>query len=138
LGTREYYLTQLKPGLKRFLGSLWEYWFVLKGEEMNIELTPEQLALMNKTWGEVYLEDVSIEEFLSRFDKKEILAKKEQILAYFEPKEIVAQFKPKEIVAQFKPEEIMAQFEPAKRLAGLTQAEIENYLAELKQKEKRH
>jgi hypothetical protein len=119
----------LKPRLKRFLSSLWEYWFVLKGEEMNIELTPEQLALMSQTWGKVYLEDVSIEEFLSRFDKKEILAQKEQILAHFEPADILP---------HFKPEDILVQFEPAKRLAGLTPAEIEDYLKQLKQQEKLH
>jgi hypothetical protein len=137
----------LKPRLKRFLSSLWEYWFVLKGEEMNIELTPEQLALMSQTWGKVYLEDVSIEEFLSRFDKKDILAQKDKILAHFEPEDIVTQFGPAEILNHFEPAErlagltpvdVLTKFKPTDFLADMKPEELEDYLKLLKQQKKLH
>ncbi len=88
---------------------------------MDIEITPEHLAILGKMMEGALIPCLSLEE----------------ILAGFKPEEILAGFKPEEILAGFKPEERMAGLKPEERLDGLSAKEIEEieaYLNKLKKK----
>ncbi|MCP4346341.1 MAG: hypothetical protein GY795_12545 [Desulfobacterales bacterium] len=90
---------------------------------MDIEITPEHLAILEKMLEGTLIPRLPLEE----------------ILAGFKPEEILAGFKPEEILAVIKPEEILAELKPEERLAGLSAKEIEEieaYLNKLKKKEK--
>jgi len=118
-------LNSLANPLRWFVSGLKGYWFTLKGEEMDIEMTAEQIADLGKRWGNAYLSSLPVDELLNHYDRQKILAQ-------FKPQEILSQFKPQEILAELKPEDILSQFKPQQRLVGLKPQEI---LAELKPEE---
>ena len=138
--------------LKWFLTGLWEYWFKLKGEEMNIALTPKQITEMGKMWLPIFsveerLAGLKAPEVLAHFKPEERLAglKAPERLAGLKAPEVLAHFKPEERLAGLKAPEVLANFKPEERLAGLSMPEvfahfkpneIENYLNQLKKSKK--
>jgi hypothetical protein len=114
-------LQSLTLRLKLFLAGLWEYWFQLIGEDMNIELTPEQLMEMGKMWGDWYLSELSVEQRLAGLAPAERLRglKPEERLRGLKPQEVLSQFKPEERLSGLKPEERLSGLKPQERLSGL-------------------
>ncbi len=100
-------LRALTLRLEQFLAGLWEYWFQLKGEDMKIELTPEQVIEMGKMWGDVHLSLLPVE----------------QRLAGLTPHEVLSRFKPEERVRGLTPQDVLSQFNPE---------DIERYLNQIK------
>ncbi len=115
--------TVKQQGVSSFSRQFWwvveallHFWFGSKGDDMDIELTPEKLVELGKMLEGTLIPRLPLEE----------------ILAGFKPEEILAEFKPKEILAVIKPEEILAELKPEERLAGLSAKEIEAYLNKIK------
>jgi hypothetical protein len=50
--------------LKWFILGLKGLWFTDKGDDMNLEMTPEQVAQLGKIWGDAFLSSLSVEELL--------------------------------------------------------------------------
>jgi hypothetical protein len=82
-----------------FITGLKGFWFTLKGDDMDIEMTAEQIADLGKRWGNAYLSSLPVEELLDNYDRQKILAQ-------FKPQEILSQFEPQEILAGLKPQEL--------------------------------
>ena len=81
----------LTTKLTNFIDGLKGIWFTLpKGEDMNLELTPELLTAWGEKWGESYLSHL----------------KPEQRLAGLKPEERLAGLNPKEILAALKTEQL--------------------------------
>jgi len=96
--------------LKWFLRGLWRHWFNdPKENDMTLDMTPEQLTKMGEMWGEVFLNELTIEKRL-------------------------AGLKPQDILSRFNPEERLVGLKPEEWLATLKPEEIENYLNKIKQK----
>jgi hypothetical protein len=116
--------------LEQIITSLWQFWFILKGGKMKIELTPEQVEQTGKMWGERYLRSLPIEEIMR-------YVKPEELMRYVKPEDILAQLKPTERLAGLKPMERLVGLKPSERLAGLKQQELdelEQQIKKLKQK----
>ena len=104
----------LTTNLKSFLDGLKGIWFALpKGEDMNLELTPELLTAWGEKWGKSYLAHLSIEEAVEHFGKQEFLS-------------------------HLKPEERLAGLKPEERLAGLNPEQLGLLESYLKQRQQRH
>jgi hypothetical protein len=91
-----------------FIRGLWNYWFPLRGEDMDLEVTPEQIARLGKRW-------------------------KKGLLRSFTIKEILAEVKVEDLLAHLKPEQRLAGLKLEERLAGLNPQDLENYLQQLRQ-----
>jgi hypothetical protein len=105
--------------LKYLIGALSEIDSVLleEGEtEMNMNLTPEQVIDFGKKLGDVWLAGLTPQERI----------------AGLTPSERLAGLAPSEVLSNFKPSEVLSNFKPSDRLSGLNQAEIEDYLKQLK------
>lgn len=103
-------LNTMTVQLKWFLSGLWRHWFNdQKEDDMTLDMTPEQLTKMGEMWGEVFLNELTIEERLAGLKSQDILSR-------FNPEERLVGLKPEEWLATLKPEE------------------IENYLNKIKQK----
>jgi hypothetical protein len=76
--------------LEYFLEGLWQHWFVLKGDDMTIKLTSEQVTEMGKMWGDSFFARLTLDDVFTRF-------KREEILAQFNPKERLAGLKSQEL-----------------------------------------
>jgi hypothetical protein len=116
-------LKSLPNPLRWFITGLKGYWFTLKGDDMDIEITAEQAADLGKKWGDAYISGLSVEELLDHYDRQKILA----------------QFKPQDILSQFEPQDVLSQFKPQERLAGLKPQELdelEDYFKKREQKRK--
>jgi len=114
-------LLTYSPGIYWFILNLWRHWFKpQEGEnDMNIQLSPEDLRDMADMWGDSLLHILPPEKLLSHLTLEERLAGLE----------------PKEWLARLEPEERLAGLEPEERLAGLTPedlAKIEAYLLQQK------
>ena len=93
----------------RFVTGLRRYWFDAQGEDqMDVELTSEQVFALGKGWSDM-------------------------MLAMMTPEERLAGLQPEERLAGLQPKERLAGLQPKERLAGLTQEEIEAYLQWMKQ-----
>lgn len=78
----------LTSNLQAFIDGLKGIWFALpKGEDMNLELTPELITAWGEKWGKSYL-------------------------AHLKPEERLAGLKPEEILSGLKPEEILSGLNP--------------------------
>ena len=106
-----------KP-FKWFIAGLWEYWFKLKGEEMDITLTPKELSEMGKMW-------------------LPILTAEERLAGLSAPERLTGLSAPERLAGLSAPE-VLANFKPDERLAGLSASEIEAYLNQLKKSEKQN
>ena len=101
----------LTKELQWFIKGLMQLWFGRGEENMNFELTPEDVSELGKQMGEIWLANLTVDERL----------------AGLEPKEVLSHFKPKDMLPHFK---------PADRLAGLEPEVIEDYLKQLKKPQK--
>jgi hypothetical protein len=100
-------LSMLTYPLESILSGLWQFWIVLKGDEMNIQLTPEQMAEMGQLFGEGFLSTLS-------------------------PEKRLMGLKPEERLMGLKPEERFMGLKPEERLAGLSRSEIEQVEEQIK------
>jgi hypothetical protein len=116
--------------LKWFILGLKGLWFTDKGDDMNLEMTPEQVAELGKLWGDAFLSSLSVEELLEHYDRQKILSQ-------FKPQEILTQFKPQDILTQFKPQDILTQFKPQEILAELKPQELDELQEYLKKREQK-
>ena len=57
-----------------------------------------------------------------------------EVVQYFSPADVVKQFSPADVVQYFSPAEMVKPLSIEERLSGLSQEDIEEYLAKLKQK----
>ncbi len=102
----------LNMNLKYFLDGLKGIWFTLKkGDDMNLELTPELITAWGEKWGKSYLAHLKPEERLVGLKPREILAglkpdAKQEILYQFKPEERLVGLKPEEILAGLNPEQL--------------------------------
>ncbi len=142
---------RLPSKLRSYVGNLLKTLFVMEGEKMDeiqTELTPEDMAEMIRTVEELIIPAVPAEEILSRFSDEEILSrftpedilsryKTEERLAGLTPEDILSRYKTEERLAGLTPESRLAGLTPESRLAGLTPEEIEAYLKSLRQNEER-
>ena len=120
----EYAYNSLTTNLRSFIDGLKGLWFTLpKGEDMNLELTPEQITAWGEKWGKSYLTHL----------------KPEQRLAGLKPEERLAGLKPEDFFSNFKPEQRLAGLKPEERLAGLNPEQLDLLLdSYLKQRQQRH
>jgi UPF0288 family protein (methanogenesis marker protein 3) len=100
-------LSSCSRQLRWIVEGLVHFWFALKGDDMNTELTPEKLAELGKMLEGALVPCLSVEERL-------------------------AGLKPEEILSVLEPEKILSVLKPEDRLAGLSAEEIEAYLNKLK------
>ncbi|MEN8220456.1 MAG: hypothetical protein ABFS56_29725 [Pseudomonadota bacterium] len=107
--------------LKWFILGLKGLWFTEKGDDMNLEMTAEQVAELGKIWGNAFLSSLSVEELLEHYDRQKILS----------------QFKPQERLAGLKPQDILTQLKPQERLAGLKPQELDELQEYLKKREQK-
>ena len=117
-----------------FVRGLWNYWFPLRGEDMDLEVTPEHIARLGKRWKQGLLGGLSIEEILEEVKLDDLLAhlKPEQRLAGLKPEQRLAGLKPEQRLAGLKLEERIAGFKPEEILAAVNPQDLENYLKQLK------
>ena len=101
-------LHSLAIPLKTFIGGLKGFWFTLRGDQMNIEITKEQIAEIGRTWGKHYWSDVSVEEKLSGITTKDRLKgmTPQDRLKGMTPQDRLTGMTPQEILSQFKPQEL--------------------------------
>ncbi len=102
-------VASIPPGLKSLLSGL----LTLGEQDMNQELTPEQVREIGQIWGKAYLSTVPLKERLAGAN----------------PAEVISYLK----LAGANPAEVMNNFNPEQRLAGLSLEEIEAYLEHRKQ-----
>jgi hypothetical protein len=98
----------LPEQLISFVRGLWNYWFPLRGADMDLEVTPEHIARLGKRWKKGILGGLSIEEILE-------------------------EVKVEDLLAHLKPEQRLAGLKLEERLAGLNPQDLENYLQQLQQ-----
>ncbi|EDN70616.1 hypothetical protein BGP_3981 [Beggiatoa sp. PS] len=96
-------VSSIPPGLKPLLSGL----LYLGEQDMNFELTPEQVREIGQIWGKTYLSTLS-------------------------PEERLIGLKPEERFIGLKPEERLMGLKPEERLADLSIEEIEAYLKQRK------
>lgn len=119
-------LPSLTQRLEWFLAGLWEYWFQLEGQNMNIELTPEQVMEMGQMWGEIHLSLLPVEQRLAGLAPAERLTglKPQEVLSLFPPEERLKGLKPQERLQGLKPQEVLSLFQPTERVRGLKPQEV--------------
>ncbi len=81
----------LTSNLQTFINGLKGLWFTLpKGEDMNIELTPEQITAWGEKWGKSYLAHLNPEERLAGLNPEQRLVglKPEDRLAGLNPEQL--------------------------------------------------
>jgi len=83
--------------LKWFISGLMQLWFGTGEEKMTIEFTPEEVTEFGKQLGNVWLADLTVDDMLSRFGR-------EEVLSHFKPVDRLAGLKPEEMLSYFKPE----------------------------------
>jgi hypothetical protein len=108
-------LQTFPPTVQTMLNLIWRQW-TMNADEMELEMTPEQIIELSQQWQQMMLASLSPEERL----------------AGLEPEERLAGLEPEERLAGLEPEERLAGLEPEERLAGLAIEEIEAYLRKLK------
>jgi hypothetical protein len=94
---------------------LWRQW-TMSTDEMELEISPDELIQLGRQWQQMILAQMSVEERL----------------AGLEPKERLAGLEPKERLAGLEPEERLAGLEPEEVLTHFPVEEIEAYLRKLK------
>jgi hypothetical protein len=109
-----------------FIRGLWNYWFPLRGEDMDLEVTPEHIARLGKRWKKGLLGGLSIEEILEE-------VKLDDLLAHLKPEQRLAGLKPEQRLAGLKPEQRLAGLKPEEIFAAVNPQDLENYLKQLKQ-----
>jgi len=120
------WIKKMNPELQRFIDGLLCYWFSEKGEHMEtLELTPEKVKEMGKVWADMVLSGMSVEERLKGL-------KPEDVLSRYNPEEVLSRYKLEEVLSRYKPEEVLFRYKPKERLRGLSEAEIEEYLREIR------
>ncbi|TGO02440.1 hypothetical protein PN36_25045, partial [Candidatus Thiomargarita nelsonii] len=99
--------------LKWFISGLMQLWFgAAEGEEkMNMKFTPEEVTEFGKQLGDVWLADLTVDDMLARFGREEVLS-------------------------HFKPVDMLPYLKPVDRLAGLEPEIIEEYLKQLKKRQR--
>jgi hypothetical protein len=100
-------LQTLPPTVQAVLNLVWRQWTMVKEDEMELEITPEQIIELGRQWQQMMVASLSPEE----------------VLPYFKPEEIVTYLKPEERLAGLPPEEVLTR---------LPVEEIETYLRKLK------
>ncbi len=131
----KYAYNSLTTHLKSYLNGLKGIWFTLpKGEDMNLDLTPELITAWGEKWGKSYLAHLKPEEILSNFKPEEILShfKPEERLIGLKPEERLAGLKPEERLIGLKPEERLIGLKPEERLIGLKPEELDALKSYLK------
>jgi len=147
------WIKKLNPELQRFIDGLLCYWFSEKGEHMEtLELTPEKVKEMGKMWADMVLSGMSVDDVLARFSPDDVLSryKPEEVLSRYKPEEVLSLYNPEERLKGIgteerlkglEPEERLKGLEPEERLKGLglkerlkglSEAEIEEYLREIR------
>lgn len=101
--------------LSHFLAGLAIEWQI--GEQMDIELTTEQVLEAGKLWGNVFLDKLPLP----------------QVLSHYKPQEVFSYYKPEERLAGLKAEERLAGLKLEERFAGLTPEQIRAYLVMIEQ-----
>ncbi len=125
---------------RRTVKGLLHYWFSVKGEDMQIELTPEKVAELGKLIGVPEIIRLMGEELedlvLAGLTPEKILSKLsvEERLSGLKPEEVLSGLKPEELLTGLKPEERLSGLKPEERLSGLSVEEIEAYLRNAKKK----
>ena len=105
--------------LKSFLRGLWNFWFPLQGEDMNLEVTPEHIARLGRRWKIGLLGGLSVDEILEDLEDTKL----DHLLARLKPERRLAGLKPEQRLAGLTLEEVLARFNPQ---------DIENHLQRLK------
>jgi hypothetical protein len=105
-------VASIPPGLKALLSGL----LVLGEQDMNQELTPEQVRKIGQIWGKAYLSTIPPEE---RF-------------IGLKPEERFIGLKPEERFIGLKPEERFIGLKPPERLVGLSLSELEELEEQIK------
>jgi len=88
---KELDLTSIANELKWLISGLMELWFgtTLGEQKMTIEFTPEEVTEFGKQLGDIWLADLTVDDMLARFERKEVLShfkpKPEEVLPYFKP-----------------------------------------------------
>ncbi len=120
-------LEKLNLQLRDFIEGLLCYWSLDKGEEdmKKIELTPEKVREMGKMWGDLILSGMSVDEVLARYSP-------EDRLKGLSPEEVLSRYRPEERLKGLRPEERLKGLGLRERLRGLSEAEIEEYLREVR------
>jgi hypothetical protein len=101
--------------LSHFLAGLAIEWQI--AEQMDIELTTEQVLEVGKLWGNVLLDKLPLP----------------QVLSHYKPQEIFSYYKPEERLAGLKAEERLAGLKLEERFVGLTPEQIRAYLVMIEQ-----
>jgi hypothetical protein len=116
-----------------FVRGLWNYWFPLRGADMDLEVTPEHIARLGKRWKKGLLGAFSIEEILAEVKVEDLLAhlKPEQRLAGLKLEDRLAGLKLEDSLAGLNLEDSLAGLNLEDRLAGLNPQDLENYLQQL-------
>jgi len=87
----------MRKGLQTFsvkfqyvLEGLLHYYFRMRGEIMELNLTPEEITEWGKEWGDALLAGLPLDDMLSRYGKKEWLSRftMDELLSQFSAKEI--------------------------------------------------
>jgi hypothetical protein len=123
-------LKPLPNPLRWFITGLKGFWFTLKGDDMDIEMTAEQIADLGKRWGNAYLSSLPISELLEHYDRQTIFAQ-------FKPQEILSLFDPQERLVGLKPQEIFSQFAPQEILTGLKPQQLDELQEYFKKREQK-
>ncbi len=101
LETQNY--NSLTTNLRCFLDGLKGLWFTLKkGDDMNMELTPELISKWGEQWGKSYIAHLQPKEFFAGLKPEG----RQEILSQFKPEEILTGLKPEEILTGLKPEQL--------------------------------
>ncbi len=101
LETQNY--NSLTTNLKCFLDGLKGLWFTLKkGDDMNMELTPELISKWGEQWGKSYMANLKPEEIFAGLKPED----KQEMLYQFKPEERLVGLKPEEILTGLKPEQL--------------------------------
>ncbi len=116
------------------LTDLWQRQQNREVDDMQKQLTYEQIRAEGQAFLDLVLAALPPDEFVKRFKPAEIIQMygSTAMLRQFEPEEVLKQFEPEERLAGLEPEEVLQQFEPEERLAGLEPEVIEAYLRKLK------
>lgn len=116
---REMGFTSISQPILKLLTDLWQRQQNREVDDMQKELTYEQIQAEGQAFIDLVIATLPREELVKRFKPSEIAA-------------LLREFEPKDVMQQFEPQERLAGLEPEERLAGLEPEVIEAYLRKLK------
>jgi hypothetical protein len=101
----------LTRSLMNFIRGLWNYWFPLRGEEMNLEVTPEHIARLGKKWKKGLLGGLSVEDILEDLEETKL----DRLLARLKPERRLAGLTLEEVLAYFNLQDIENHLQQSKK-----------------------